>query len=232
MSTIQKSSTASSNTSSSSLNKLSTITTAQQQQTTPPPIPPAPSQILMSIPKPATATVPALATAPAPAPIVISESVVDVDVAVPVAAAVPIEVVAPVDVQTQIVAVVPETVQGKDNILLTRLAQLYDYSKSILDTKKITTTNIIMIMNNLIQIVEQYKELTGNQKKMLVLDTIKKIINENVTDENNKQQLILFVNITLPVILDSIILAINGDMKFAKEKINSCFSKLFSCCKC
>ncbi len=218
MSTIQKSSTASSNTSSSSLNKLSTITTAQQQQTTPPPIPPAPSPTLMSIPE--------------PTPIIISESVVDVPVAVPVATTVPIEVVAPVDVQTQIVAVVPETVQGKDNILLTRLAQLYDYSKSILDTKKITTTNIIMIMNNLIQIVEQYKELTGNQKKMLVLDTIKKIINENVTDENNKQQLILFVNITLPVILDSIILAINGDMKFAKEKINSCFSKLFSCFKC
>jgi len=119
-----------------------------------------------------------------------------------------------------------------DNILLNRLAQLYDYSKSILDTKKITTTNIIMIMNNLIQIVEQYKELTGNQKKMLVLDTLKKIINENITDENEKQQLILFINITLPMVLDSIILAINGDMKFAKEKITGCFSKLFSCCKC
>ena len=87
-----------------------------------------------------------------------------------------------------------------------------------------------MIMNNLIQVVEKYKELTGNQKKMLVLDTLKKIINENVSDESEKQQLILFVNITIPIILDSIISAINGNMKFAKDKISGCFSKLFSCC--
>ena len=126
--------------------------------------------------------------------------------------------------------VVAELVPSAENILLTRLAELYDYSKSILDTNKITTTNIIMIMNNLIQVVEKYKELTGNQKKMLVLDTLKKIINENVSDESEKQQLILFVNITIPIILDSIISAINGNMKFAKDKISGCFSKLFSCC--
>lgn len=195
--------------------------TSTQQKNAPPPLPPVPVM---------------LPSAPAPAPIVISESVVDVPVA-PVEPVSPVivvdEVVAPVEVQAQVI--IPQSIpvpQQQDNILLTRLAQLYEYAKSILDTKKITTTNIIMIMNNLIQIVEQYKELTGNQKKMLVLDTIKKIINENVTDDNDKQQLILFVNITLPVVLDSIILAINGDMKFAKEKITGCFSKLFSCCKC
>jgi hypothetical protein len=142
-----------------------------------------------------------------------------------------VAVAAPVPAPAPVVAVqVPVPVPVAENILLTRLAELYDYSKSILDTKKITTTNIIMIMNNLIQVVEKYKELTGNQKKMLVLDTLKKIINENVSDESEKQQLILFVNITLPIILDSIISAINGNMKFAKEKISGCFSKLFSCC--
>lgn len=122
------------------------------------------------------------------------------------------------------------------NKLLKILDDLYKYCKSILGNQQATSMNIIMLVNNLIQMVEQYKDITGNQKKMLVLDTIKKIVNETTVSDVEKNQLILLANITLPLVIDAIISAINGDMKFNNEPIiknTSCFKKylcLLCCC--
>ena len=41
--------------------------------------------------------------------------------------------------------------------------------------------------------MEKYKQLTGNQKKMLVLDTLTKIINENIDNEVEKQELLSLI---------------------------------------
>ena len=116
-----------------------------------------------------------------------------------------------------------------DNKLLTALEELYNYSKLVIDVNNITTITMITLMNKLIQIVEKYKELTGNQKKTLVIDTITKLINENIHDEMEKLELLSFASILLPKIIDTMISAINGDMSFTKDIKSNCFSNLFSC---
>ncbi len=62
--------------------------------------------------------------------------------------------------------------------------------------EKITPTNIIIITSELIQIVEKYNNLTGMQKKMLVINTIKKIVNEQVNTTEEKLALIIIVDNT------------------------------------
>ena len=116
-----------------------------------------------------------------------------------------------------------------DNKLLDTLEELYNYSKAVINTKSISSITLITLTNKLIQIVEKYKELTGNQKKMLVLDTLTKIINENITDDLEKQELLTLITILLPKIIDTVVSAINGHMKFNKDIKPSCFSSLFQC---
>ena len=115
------------------------------------------------------------------------------------------------------------------NSFLIKLEQMVQYIKTTLGDEKITATNIVIISTNLMHIVEQYKDLTGSQKKMLILDTIKKVINQNVNDPQERISLMLIVDMTLPPMLDTLVSAINGGLKFEKDKVVSGFKKLFCC---
>jgi len=115
------------------------------------------------------------------------------------------------------------------NSFLIKLEQMVQYIKTTLGDEKITAKNIVIISTNLMHIVEQYKDLTGSQKKMLILDTIKKVINQNVNDPQERISLMLIVDMTLPPMLDTLVSAINGGLKFEKDKVVSGFTKLFCC---
>lgn len=116
------------------------------------------------------------------------------------------------------------------NSILQKVEELYTYVKLTLGSQKINAGSIMTITNNLMQIVEKYNDLTGNQKKMLVIDTIKRIINETINDESDRSNLLLIVDITLPTVIDTLVSAINGDLKFDLKKVKNTFQKLFFCC--
>jgi len=131
------------------------------------------------------------------------------------------------------------------NSLLFKLDSLYIYVKSLLGSDKITPLNIIKIINDLMQIVETYKGLTGNQKQMLILNTLKKLVNDQYSDqsttspeiETERALLLMIIDHTAPNIINTLVSAINGDIKFSKSSGcdgGSCFAaftKLFNCCK-
>lgn len=132
--------------------------------------------------------------------------------------------------KTDLKALVPiVNVNPEPNSFLIKIEQLVDYIKSTLGDNKITTTNIIIITTNLMHIVEQYKDLTGSQKKMLILDTLKKVINQIVSDPQERISLMMIVEMTLPHVLDTLVTAINGGLKFEKDSIISKFKNLFCC---
>jgi len=120
--------------------------------------------------------------------------------------------------------------KSQDNYLLDALNQLYNYIKSI-HGDKITPSNIILITTELIQIVEKYKSCTGTQKKMLITNTIKKIVNEQSNTPGEKNALYVVIDSTLPHVIDGFISAINGAMKFTKDVKKSKVGKLLSLCK-
>ena len=129
---------------------------------------------------------------------------------------------------------VPETTTNNTttsgNSLLDKMEQLYIYVKTTLGSKKIDATTIMTIAGNLMQIIEKYGDLTGNQKKMLVIDTIKRVINETVDDLGDRSNLLMIADLTLPTVIDTLVSAINGDLKFDTKKIQGVFQKLFGCC--
>ena len=116
------------------------------------------------------------------------------------------------------------------NSLLDKMEQLYTYVKTTLGNQKISAASIMTIANNLMQIIEKYGDLTGNQKKMLVIDTIKRVINETIDDDSDRSNLLMIADLTLPTVIDTLVSAINGDLKFDAKKVQGLFQKLFGCC--
>ena len=56
-------------------------------------------------------------------------------------------------------------VKPEPNSFLIKIEQMVNYIKSTIGNEKINATNIVIISTNLMLIVEQYKDLTGYQKK-------------------------------------------------------------------
>ena len=117
------------------------------------------------------------------------------------------------------------------NDIPNKTEELLNYIKSIIgENGIITSLNIIEILNKLIHNVEQYNILSGSQKKMLILDTLKKVIDEQYGDNPEKliekQLLIMLINNTMPQYIDILISAINGKIKFIKTKEKRLFTVL------
>ncbi len=115
-----------------------------------------------------------------------------------------------------------------ENVLLDTFEHLYSYVVSV-HSEKLNASNIIVIATELMQVVEKYKTLTGSQKKTLVINVIKKLVNSTVDDESDKKTLNTIIDLTLPTVIDNLINAINGNIKFDKEKAKSFFRR-FLCC--
>jgi hypothetical protein len=134
------------------------------------------------------------------------------------------------EINTDLKSLIPiVNIKPEPNSFLIKIEQMVNYITTTIGSEKINATNIIIISTNLMLIVEQYKDLSGYQKKMLILDAIKKYINENVSDPQERISLMIIVNMTLPQVLDTLVTAINGNIKFEKDKVISWFKKVFCC---
>ncbi len=117
------------------------------------------------------------------------------------------------------------------NALIDTFNQLYAHIK-VIYTGKLTPVSAIIVMSELIQLVEKYKTLTGQQKKNMVINVIKKLVNEETEKYTLEEQaaLSLLINTTLPTMIDTTIDAINGLLKFTKDKTKNSFFSRFLCC--
>lgn len=118
-----------------------------------------------------------------------------------------------------------ETLSAND--ILNTCNEVYEYIKSVYGNE-INATNIVFIASQLIQIIEKYRTLTGNQKKQIVINTIKKLINNSNIIDNQKILLNTIINNTLPPIIDELVNAINGNLDFDKIKEKTFFKSI--CC--
>lgn len=91
--------------------------------------------------------------------------------------------------------------------------KLYIELKKILRSEKdgeiatITPENIITIALNLMQVVETYRELKGVEKKQLIINTLKKFIDDEMKGKDPEYRLLILsiVNTTLPIAIDAFI---------------------------
>jgi hypothetical protein len=88
----------------------------------------------------------------------------------------------------------------------------------------ITTANIIELTTKLMQLVESYPLLKGSQKKNIVIFVLKKFVTSKV-DVESQQQVLSFIDLFLPSVIDTLISLDNSEIEI---KVKKCCGSFFS----
>lgn len=82
---------------------------------------------------------------------------------------------------------------------------IHDFAKLQLDEKNVTIPDIIKIVEKLMEYVEKIKSIKGKEKRQLVLNAIKKLVDENIYNEAIRDYVDTMINTdTLGTIIDTI----------------------------
>lgn len=84
----------------------------------------------------------------------------------------------------------------------------------LLDTldDKVTFLNMVNIITRSIEIVDKYKEMSGLEKKLIVIKMITTLIDKHESDEKIKETLINLLNTVGVSVIDTIIYATKGKL--------------------
>jgi hypothetical protein len=93
----------------------------------------------------------------------------------------------------------------------------------------INLRNIARIVISVMQFTQGFTSLRGPDKKNLVVYTISRFVDEEVTDEQLSRDLQMFIQMTLPGIIDTFVSLNNGETQI---KVKNCLVKLFKKCAC
>ena len=109
-------------------------------------------------------------------------------------------------------------------------SKLYRELCTIVDEQGgLTLYNIARITIQAMRLAQQFSTLKGAQKKDLVVFVIAKYVQEKVSDEQMARDLSLFIEMTLPSVIDSFIELNNGETRI---KVKNCLTKFFKKCGC
>jgi hypothetical protein len=109
---------------------------------------------------------------------------------------------------------------------INRFEESYTKLKDSIDDE-LNLGNIIKFITRTIETVEFYKELNGLEKKDLVLRLMKQLIKELITNDELEKELLKYMDMIAPGVIDVIIMA-------SKGKLNINFKKIcnFNLCCC
>ena len=109
-------------------------------------------------------------------------------------------------------------------------SKLYNELCSIVEEQGgLTLYNIARITIQVMRLAQQFSTLKGAQKKDLVVFVIAKYVQEKVSDEQMARDLSLFIEMTLPSVIDSFVELNNGETRI---KVKNCLTKVFKKCGC
>ena len=80
--------------------------------------------------------------------------------------------------------------------------KLFSELKEIMGLEILDMSNLPIIVLNLMQVVDTYKNLSGAQKKAIVLDALTRLIEETIDDDTVKGVLNSVVKFTIPPMMD------------------------------
>jgi len=107
----------------------------------------------------------------------------------------------------------------------------YDQVKSLIEGKNFNLNNWISLVVVVMQCVDKINTIHGEEKKNLAIKVIGKLVEEiNFDNENDKNNVLLIVNSSLPSVIDTVVSASNGQLLINVKSIFKKIKKLFSCC--
>lgn len=117
--------------------------------------------------------------------------------------------------------------QEDNNLILPGKKYEYElYNTLSKGDSPIRKEDITTIVINLMQLVEKYPDLTGEQKKNLVIYVVKNFIKYK-TNKKEHEVLLTFVDIFLPTLIDNLV---SVDKKEIVIKLKKTFNSCFPCC--
>lgn len=114
---------------------------------------------------------------------------------------------------------------NKDNV-----EKLYQQLKEFLSGEKITSQKLIILTPRLLKAIQEIgilQKLSGQEKKQLFLDIVKRLIKDNIESftKEEKEALDEFINYSLPLIVDAAVFCYKSEA-FTQMKV-----KAQKCCK-
>ena len=113
-------------------------------------------------------------------------------------------------------------------IINNAISRLYEDTKEIFENKEITSSNILTFVVSLMQIVENYDDLSGIGKKEVVIEFLNKIVEEKINDEKDLDNTKFLISTTVPVFIDTIISVDKKELKIKTEKFIKKICKCFN----
>jgi hypothetical protein len=106
---------------------------------------------------------------------------------------------------------------------------LFDFT-SVFSEEYPSASNIGSICIQLMQESESFNEMSGPERKEIVLQVISSFIKESIEDDDEERILLIIAEYTLPPIIDAFIALDKNEMKIhAKKCAKRCFT--FACGK-
>lgn len=113
-----------------------------------------------------------------------------------------------------------------------RINDVYKIVDEVMKDKKIGVGDLILIARNTMETVETFKDISGAEKKELVLTVIKKYVIATVPNGRKKDDMLRVISDVLPNTIDLIITATRGELNINPIKFGrgmfSCFRLI--CC--
>lgn len=105
--------------------------------------------------------------------------------------------------------------------------RLYEELKKIIGNGTINRSNAVVILLSLMQVVEKYEDINGEQKKAIIIDALNHLIDDQINNYQEAMEMKLLVKITLPSVIDTFV---SIDKKEIQIKIKKNCFKFLSCC--
>lgn len=106
-------------------------------------------------------------------------------------------------------------------------SSLYDEIKKVIGDGKITTARLIILTPRMVRFIQEVgtvNKMSGQEKKELLLSIINKIIDESKDlNDEERESIKLFVEVSLPLVIDSVVYAYKSEaFKEIKKKAKKC----------
>ncbi len=101
--------------------------------------------------------------------------------------------------------------------------KLYDRVETMIGTREVTVSNVVMIATSIMSILQRYPSLTGPEKKQLVIDILTKFVTgSKIIPDDSKQIVISMIQLILPTVIDIVASVAKGSMSKLFKSARKC----------
>ena len=109
------------------------------------------------------------------------------------------------------------------------IRKVYEDAKLALNGQPLDSSTLLSLSITIMEIVEKLPNLTGPEKKRVVIEVVKLMVDETELSEEDNAKVDVIIETVLPIAIDLIVAASRGS--FSLNSIRNKLKHIFPCCK-